>query len=143
MLTILAVSALAVRIGLLDLSSGKYVPFLAVLQLFGSGMVVYFLDQVLDKYGISSAVSLFIASNVCETILWQAFSPVTVNMGRGPEFEGALLCLIHLWYSWANKTRAVEEALFRQSLPNLMTLAVTVFVFVAIIYLQGISSHDG
>jgi protein transport protein SEC61 subunit alpha len=143
MLTILAVSALAVRIGLLDLLSGKYVPFLAVLQLFGSGMVVYFLDQVLDKYGISSVVSLFIASNVCETILWQAFSPVTVNMGRGPEFEGALLCLVHLWYSWANKTRAVEETLFRQSLPNLMTLAVTVFVFVAIIYLQGISSHDG
>jgi hypothetical protein len=48
MSTILTVSALAVCIGLLDLLSGKYVPFLAVLQLFGSGIVVYFLDQVLD-----------------------------------------------------------------------------------------------
>jgi protein transport protein SEC61 subunit alpha len=143
MLSILAVSVLAACIGLLDLLKGEYIPLLVVLQLFGSGIVVYFLDQVLDKYGISNASSLFIATNACETVLWQAFSPVMVNMGRGPEFEGVLLCLVHLWYSWANKTRAVQEALFRQSLPNLMTLTVTIFVFIAIIYLQGISAYDG
>jgi hypothetical protein len=48
MLSILAVSVLTVCIVLLDLLKGEYVPFLVVLQLFGSGIVIYFLDQVLD-----------------------------------------------------------------------------------------------
>ena len=28
-------------------------------------------------------ISLFIATNICETIVWKAFSPATVNTGRG------------------------------------------------------------
>ena len=31
-------------------------------------------------------IQLFIATNICETIEWKAFSPATVNTGRGTEF---------------------------------------------------------
>lgn len=42
------------------------------------------LDELLQKgYGLGSGISLFIATNICETIVWKAFSPTTVNTGRG------------------------------------------------------------
>lgn len=60
--------------------------FLAVFlpQLFVAGMIVLLLDELLQKgYGLGSGISLFIATNICETIVWKAFSPTTVNTGRG------------------------------------------------------------
>lgn len=53
-------------------------------QLFVAGIVVLLLDELLQKgYGLGSGISLFIATNICETIVWKAFSPATVNTGRG------------------------------------------------------------
>lgn len=47
-------------------------------------MIVLLLDELLQKgYGLGSGISLFIATNICETIVWKAFSPTTVNTGRG------------------------------------------------------------
>ncbi|CAD6929795.1 unnamed protein product, partial [Tilletia controversa] len=71
-----------------DLGAG--VCLLLVLQLVVSALIVVLLDELLQKgYGLGSGISLFIATNICETIIWKAFSPTTVNSGRGPEFEGA------------------------------------------------------
>ena len=54
------------------------------LQLFVAGLIVLLLDELLQKgYGLGSGISLFIATNICETIVWKAFSPATVNTGRG------------------------------------------------------------
>lgn len=64
------------------------------MQLVLAGLVVILLDELLQKgYGLGSGISLFIATNICETIMWKAFSPTTINTGRGPEFEGALVAL--------------------------------------------------
>lgn len=55
-------------------------------QLFVAGLIVLLLDELLQKgYGLGSGISLFIATNICETIVWKAFSPTTVNTGRGME----------------------------------------------------------
>jgi protein transport protein SEC61 subunit alpha len=65
-----------------------------IVQLVLAGLVVILLDELLQKgYGLGSGISLFIATNICETIMWKAFSPTTINTGRGPEFEGALVAL--------------------------------------------------
>ncbi|KAK1086342.1 translocon subunit [Friedmanniomyces endolithicus] len=69
--------------------------------------------------------------------MWRAFSPTTVNAGRGPEFEGAMIALVHLLVTWPNKTLALKEAFFRQNLPNVSNLLSTILVFSAVIYLQG------
>jgi protein transport protein SEC61 subunit alpha len=54
------------------------------LQLFVAGLIVLLLDELLQKgYGLGSGISLFIATNICETIVWKAFSPTTINTGRG------------------------------------------------------------
>lgn len=83
-----------------------------------------------------SGISLFIATNVCETIVWKAFSPATVNTGRGTEFEGAVIALFHLLATRQDKVRALREAFYRQNLPNLMNLLATILIFAVVIYFQ-------
>jgi protein transport protein SEC61 subunit alpha len=62
---------------------------------------------------------------------------MTVNTGRGPEFEGAVLALVHLLITWKNKPLALREAFFRPNLPNISNLLSTGLIFAAVIYLQS------
>ena len=111
---------------------------LIIAQLFCAGLIVLTLDELLQKgYGLGSGISLFIATNICETIVWKAFSPTTINTGRGTEFEGAIIALFHLMITRNDKVRALKEALYRQNLPNLTNLMATVLIFVIVIYFQG------
>uniref|UniRef100_A0A3Q0STB1 Protein transport protein SEC61 subunit alpha n=1 Tax=Amphilophus citrinellus TaxID=61819 RepID=A0A3Q0STB1_AMPCI len=120
---------------------GAGICLLIIIQLFVAGLIVLLLDELLQKgYGLGSGISLFIATNICETIVWKAFSPTTVNTGRGTEFEGAIIALFHLLATRTDKVRALREAFYRQNLPNLMNLIATVFVFSVVIYFQDASS---
>lgn len=117
---------------------GAGVCLLLILQLVAAALIVILLDELLTKgYGLGSGISLFIATNICESIVWKAFSPTTINTGRGPEFEGAVIALFHLLFTWNDKSRALKEAFYRERLPNIMNLLATVVVFAAVIYLQG------
>lgn len=117
---------------------GMGVCLLIVIQLFIAGLIVLLLDELLQKgYGLGSGISLFIATNICETIIWKAFSPTTINTGRGTEFEGAVIALFHLLATRSDKLRALREAFYRQNLPNIMNLIATVVVFGVVIYFQG------
>jgi protein transport protein SEC61 subunit alpha len=119
-----------------DLGAG--VCLLLIIQLVAAALIVILLDELLQKgYGLGSGISLFIATNICESIIWKAFSPTTVNTGRGPEFEGAIVALFHLLFTWNDKGRALREAFWRDRLPNIMNLLATVIVFAAVIYMQG------
>lgn len=61
---------------------GAGVCLLIIIQLFVAGLIVLLLDELLQKgYGLGSGISLFIATNICETIVWKAFSPATMNTG--------------------------------------------------------------
>ena len=85
--------------------------------------MILLLDEMLNEgYGVGSAISLFIATNICETILWKSFSPTIINTGRGTEFEGAVLALFHLLMTRESKVAAVREAFLRQNLPNITNL---------------------
>ena len=96
----------------------------------GRDFEVGFKGSVLTCY--RSGISLFIATNICESIIWKAFSPTTINTGRGPEFEGAVIALFHLLLTWPDKQRALREAFYRQNLPNIMNLLATLVVFAAV-----------
>merc|ERR1712195_178314 len=108
------------------------------IQLFFAGIIVIILDELLQKgYGLGSGISLFIATNICENIVWKAFSPRTINTGKGTEFEGAIIALFHLLITRSDKVRALKEAFYRQNLPNMTNLMATVLVFIVVIYFQG------
>jgi protein transport protein SEC61 subunit alpha len=69
---------------------------LIILQLSFAGIIVLLLDELLQKgYGLGSGISLFIATNICEIILWKCFSPITIRTDQGAEFEGAIIALFH------------------------------------------------
>lgn len=128
--------------------SGFYGPYeslatgssaLILFQLIVSGLIIIMLDEILQKgYGIGNGVNLFIVANVCERIVWNAISPKVFYTGRGLEFEGSLVALIHVIFTRKNKLSAIYEVIFRDNLPNLASLAFTFFIFAFVVYIQSI-----
>lgn len=49
------------------------------------------LTQSMIGYGLGTGINLLVAANICEPIVWKTCSPIAVNVGRGPEFEGTHL----------------------------------------------------
>ena len=96
-------------------------------------------DELLQKgYGMGSGVSLFIAANICETIVWRALSPTTHSTRMGVQFEGALVALFHLLLVRESWWHALREAFFRPNLPNCSNLLGTMVIFLIIIAIQGV-----
>jgi len=119
-----------------DLGAGN--AFLLVVQLFFAGILVIVWDELLQKgYGLGSGISLFIATNICETIIWKSLSPTTISTPSGTQFEGAIIALFHLLVTRSDKVRALREAFYRNNLPNITNLLATVLVFAIVIYFQG------
>lgn len=119
-------------------SMGMTVCFLLVVQLMFSGIIVILLDEMLSKgYGMGSGVNLFIVANLCENIIWRAFSPKVFNTARGIEFEGSIVNTFHLLFARSNKLNAMYEAFFRQNLPNNINLVFTFIIFAIAIYFHG------
>ncbi|CCW63517.1 unnamed protein product [Phytomonas sp. EM1] len=109
-----------------------------VAQLTMATIICILLDELMQKgWGIGSGSSLFIATNVCDTIIWKSFSPSTINTGHGTEFEGAIIAFFHLLVSRTDKVRALREALYRPQLPNLTNILATGLVFVVVVFFQG------
>jgi len=112
--------------------------FIIVFQLFFASILVLVWDELLSKgYGLGSAISLFIATNICESIIWKSFSPTTISTASGTQFEGAVIALVHLLITRNDKVRALREAFYRKNLPNVSNLIATVIIFAVVIFLQG------
>jgi protein transport protein SEC61 subunit alpha len=87
---------------------------LIIAQLTFAGIMVILLDELLQKgYGLGSGISLFIATNICEIILWKSFSPVTIRTESGTEFEGAVIALFHFLITKPDKLQALKLAFYR------------------------------
>lgn len=119
-------------------SLGFAVCLLLIVQLVFASIVVILLDELLQKgYGLGSGISLFTATNVCEQVFWKAFAPTTTNMGKGTEFDGAVVALFHLLGSRRDKKRALMEAFYRNNAPNMLQLLATIAIFFIVVFLQG------
>lgn len=111
---------------------------LIVAQLMIATTICLLLDELLQKgWGLGSGSTLFIATNICDTIVWKSFSPTTINTGRGTEFEGAVIAFFHLLISRNDKVRALREAFYRPQLPNVVNLLSTLAIFLIVVFLQG------
>ena len=118
-----------------DLGAGNAI--LIIIQLFCAGIIVICLDELLTKgYGLGSGISLFIATNQCESIIWKAFSPTTVNTGRGAESRVLSSALFHLLITRSDKVRG-SRAFYRPNMPNITNLLATILIFLVVIYFQG------
>ncbi|KAI7856879.1 SecY subunit domain-containing protein [Circinella umbellata] len=107
-------------------------------QIVTASIVTMLLDEILQKgYGFGSGINLFTAVSTAVTIFWKILSPTTVDIGRGPESEGALIALFQLLTKRHDKARALIDAFYRPHLPNVMGVLSTLVVFAIIVYLQG------
>jgi protein transport protein SEC61 subunit alpha len=110
---------------------------LIVAQLSIAGLIVLLLDELLQKgYGLGSGISLFIATNICEIILWKSFSPITIRTEQGAEFERAIIALFHFLLIKQNKWAALQQAMWRKNAPNISNLLATILVALVVIYFQ-------
>ncbi len=110
---------------------------LLILQLVIAGILVMVLDELLTKgYGLGSGISLFLAVNISENIVWKAFSPFTVTTEKGVEYEGAIIATLHFLITKKNKVEAIHRSFYRSNIPNLSNLIATIIVFLIVIYFQ-------
>lgn len=113
---------------------GAFKALMIIVQLVAASIMVSLLDDILNKgYGLVSAISLFIATNVCEELMWKSFSPLF----EGGEYEGAFVAFFHFLFTNPNKLTALRNAFYRDSNPNLNNIIATVFVFFVVNFFQG------
>eukprot|EP00343_Euplotes_focardii_P006941 CAMPEP_0205823074 /NCGR_PEP_ID=MMETSP0206-20130828/14975_1 /ASSEMBLY_ACC=CAM_ASM_000279 /TAXON_ID=36767 /ORGANISM="Euplotes focardii, Strain TN1" /LENGTH=282 /DNA_ID=CAMNT_0053119919 /DNA_START=270 /DNA_END=1118 /DNA_ORIENTATION=+ len=121
---------------------GLFNASLLIIQLIMAGIIVLLLDEMLQKgYGLGSGISLFIATNICENIMWKALSPITIKSDSGTQFEGALISLFHLLATKSNKWDALYQAFYRHEAPNVTNLLGTIAVVLVVIYFQGFKAE--
>ena len=108
-----------------------------VAQLMMASFLVLMLDELLQKgYGLGSGISLFIATNVCEQIIWKSLSFSSIKVEDGTEYEGALIAFFHFLLVKPNKLYGMKQAFFRSNGPNLVNLFATVIIMLAVFYLM-------
>ncbi|EFJ18550.1 hypothetical protein SELMODRAFT_419988 [Selaginella moellendorffii] len=135
-----------VVLAILNIVGGVYGPIgmigslLVILQLVLAVLMLIYMDQVLEKgYGVGqSAISIFTACSVCEDVIWHAFSPITANFRGVNEPEGSVVALIRGLISSFNM-RTVRQSFFRNYLPNLWTMVLTILMICGILYLQSLN----
>ncbi|MFH1592534.1 MAG: preprotein translocase subunit SecY [Candidatus Woesearchaeota archaeon] len=81
----------------LPLGTFRLAQMLLVVQLFFGGLLIMFMDDVINKWGFGSGVSLFIAAGVSQQIFIRAFSPLTsagtLALGSGQAAVGQVWVL--------------------------------------------------
>ncbi len=57
----------------------KFVQAVLILQLFIGGLLIMYMDELINKWGFGSGISLFIAAGVSAQVFIRAFSPLTAG----------------------------------------------------------------
>jgi len=117
----------------LALSPGQFqmMRFVLVGQLFVGGMLILYMDEIINKWGFGSGVSLFIAAGVSAQLMVKAFSPLTsagtLALFTAQPAVGKIWVLI----SSLLEQRTTQAAL------AIASIAATVVVFVIAVYGQA------
>ncbi len=97
--------------------------------------------RLLEKeYGLGSGISLFIATNICEIVMWKSFSINSYQTITGNyEYEGGIIALFHLLITKEDKVLALQRAFYRSDmgLPNITNLMSTVFILLVVVWYQS------
>lgn len=101
-----------------------------ILQLAIGGLLVLMMDEVVTKWGFGSGISLFIAANVSQRILWEALS-----LARSPinpdELIGAIPAFIRSFID--GQPVWIRGGL----LPDMTQVFFTLVVFAIVVYAEG------
>lgn len=105
--------------------------WIVILQLAAGGILVIFMDELIQKWGFGSGIGLFIVAGVSKTIIVRAFNPLTQtgtfpSLGNDP--SGSLPLMVTL----------LGRGEPFSALISLLPIIATVLVFVLVIYTNAI-----
>jgi preprotein translocase subunit SecY len=111
----------------------RFISFLLFIQIFIGAMLIYFMDEVVSKWGIGSGVSLFIIAGVSQQI-------ITGLINWVPDETGWAVGVIPRWIEIARQVPAYEIVeggitfLFQH---QLIALISTIGIFFLVVYLES------
>ena len=115
----------------LPLGTFRLAQFLLILQLIMGGLLIMYMDDLMNKWGFGSGVSLFIAAGVSAQVFIRAFSPLTAGgffaFGRGEPAVGQI---------WVFFTSLIGANIQGALLAGTAILA-TVLIFIISVYAQA------
>lgn len=107
---------------------------LVVLQLILGGLLIFYFDEIIKKWGFGSGVSIFIAAGIGATVFIQLFSPFTasseffVGSGENPIGKIFLFFIYIINTSWFQLINDV-----------LIPIAVTILLLLIIVFFQAVN----
>jgi len=110
----------------------RFISFLLFIQVFFGGMLIYYMEEVVSRWGIGSGVGLFIVAGVSQQVITGLISPIRV--------EGWAVGVIPRWIQIAQQVEPYEilkggmTFLFDH---HLIALITTVVMFFLVIYLES------
>jgi len=110
----------------------QFLSAMLFIQVFVGGMLIYFMDEVVSKWGIGSGVSLFILAGVSQQVITGLISPIQVG--------GWAVGVIPRWIQIARQVAPYEileggiTFLFEN---HLIALISTIAVFFLVVYLES------
>ncbi|MAG45356.1 MAG: preprotein translocase subunit SecY [Nanoarchaeota archaeon] len=112
-------------------SEFRFIQMLLIAQLTLGGLIVLFMDEVINKWGFGSGISLFIAANVSAGIFVRALSPLTqagvMAFGTGQAPIGQIWVFL----------RSLASGNPMGAMLALSTIVATVVVFGMVVYAQA------
>ncbi|MGB7000788.1 MAG: preprotein translocase subunit SecY [Halobacteriota archaeon] len=121
--------AVAAQLGV----SLRFISFLLFIQVFVGGMLIYFMDEVVSKWGIGSGVSLFILAGVSQQVITGLISWI-------PDQSGWAVGVIPRWIEIVQQVPGYEileggiTFLFQH---HMIALISTIAVFFTVVYLES------
>jgi len=55
---------------------GVFNALMVILQLIFASVMVMLMDELINKHGLGNGISLFIAVNISESLIWKLISPL-------------------------------------------------------------------
>ncbi|MCU4140844.1 MAG: Preprotein translocase subunit SecY [Methanophagales archaeon] len=120
--------------------SPQFISFLLFLQVFAGGMLIYFLDEVVSKWGIGSGVSLFILAGVSQAIVTGLVNPEMEESYGGYHWAiGVIPRLFQIFFMPESVGLTGGEMLTLEFLfeSGIIALLTTIAVFLAVVYLES------
>lgn len=111
----------------------RFISFMLFIQVFTGGMLIYFMDEVVSKWGIGSGVSLFIIAGVSQQVIIGLINWV-------PDESGWAVGVIPRWIEIVRQVSMYEimeggiTFLFQH---HLIALFSTIGIFFIVVYLES------
>ena len=129
--------------GLYGLVGSGWAEVIIIVQLFMGAMLVFFMDELISKWGIGSGISLFIAAGVSESIFYGLFnwlpasSKAVVSLTNPPAgvipgtYYMATQMTLSDMMSWGYQRILIDQA------NSVIALIGTIFIFFIVVYAES------